>query len=104
MTAAPYPPGVTAVIPTRNRADLAGHAVRSALEQTYPPHEVIVVDDASDAVEAAKLAGLASDRVRILRSETRVGGGAARNLGWKAARSPLVAFLDDDDVGLRSLC
>ncbi|MGW8266954.1 MAG: glycosyltransferase family 2 protein, partial [Longimicrobiales bacterium] len=73
---------------------------RSALNHTYPPHEVIVVDDASEGEEAAKLAGLSSDRVRILRSETRVGGGAARNLGWKAARSPLVAFLDDDDVWL----
>lgn len=100
MTRGPHPPGVTAVIPTRNRADLAGEAIRSVLNQTYPPHEVIVVDDASEANQASELLRLSSDRVRIVRSELPVGGGAARNLGWRAARSPLVAFLDDDDVWL----
>ena len=89
---------VTVVIPSRNRGALAREAVASVLRQTRPPGEVIVVDDASNPEEARKLAALQGEGVRVLRSRVRVGGSAARNMGWKAATTALVAFLDDDDV------
>src|SRR3546814_20145641 len=38
---------VTVVIPTSNRPQVTGRAVRSVLAQTYAIHEIIIVDDAS---------------------------------------------------------
>ena len=84
----------TVVIPARNRAELIGRAVSSALRQTLAPDEVIVVDDASTdtTVEAAEQAG-----ARVLTSGAAGGSGPARNRGVAAARSDWIAFLDSDD-------
>ena len=41
-------PTVSAVIPTHNRPDFLVAAIESILAQTYPVHEVIVVDDGSE--------------------------------------------------------
>jgi GT2 family glycosyltransferase len=82
------PPEVTVVVATRNRRD--------RLIETVPRHEgpVIVVDNGSDdggpdAVEAA------CPHVTVVRlGENR--GAAARNVGVRLARTPFVAFADDD--------
>jgi glycosyltransferase involved in cell wall biosynthesis len=90
---------VAAVIPARNAMPFVLEAVGSALAQRLPLHEIVVVDDGStdgtgDAVERRfRDAG----PVRVVRG--RFGSAAAaRNAGWRAARSPWVAFLDADDL------
>lgn len=86
-------PQLSVIIPTHNRPRLLPIAVQSALEQTYPDLEVIVVDDASDPPVR-----LAPDpRLRVIRLEQGVGGAGARNVGTKAARGRWVTYLDDDD-------
>ncbi|MFO7894461.1 MAG: glycosyltransferase family A protein [Longimicrobiales bacterium] len=91
-------PRVSVVLPTRNRADLLGRAVASALAQTVRDIEVIVVDDASDddTPEAVAALGRADLRVRGIRRPEPGGAPAARNAGIDAARGDVVAFLDDD--------
>ncbi|HEX5501717.1 MAG TPA: glycosyltransferase [Thermomicrobiales bacterium] len=86
---------VSVIIPTYNRAALLARAVASALAATRPGDEVLVVDDGStDATEVA----LAPFRERVRYLPVPHGGaGAARNHGVRAARNPLVAFLDSDD-------
>lgn len=79
-------------------------ALASALDQTLPPREVIVVDDASRPEVAPQLTELEPHGVRVIRSPDRIGGGAARNLGWRQAQTELVAFLDDDDTWRREKC
>jgi glycosyltransferase involved in cell wall biosynthesis len=94
---------ISVVIPTFQRVDVAVRAVRSALEQTEPPLEVIVCDDASiDATEATFKAWAARDqRVRYLRNARNAGTPAVgRNAGVAAARGDWIAFLDDDDSWL----
>ena len=85
-------PRVTVVIPVWGRyAQLLDEAVAGVIASTVPT-EIVVVDNASD--EAVQ----ASPGVRVLRSSTRLSVGAARNLGLDAVRTPLVVFLDADDV------
>jgi hypothetical protein len=96
VTAA-YPNLVSVVIPTRDRAALVGRAIRSVLSQTWPDLELIVVDDGSTDGTSAAVAGVADDRVRLVRSELPTGPGAARNEGIRRARGDWVAFLDSDD-------
>ncbi|OBF16548.1 glycosyltransferase [Mycobacterium sp. ACS4331] len=84
-------PAISVVIPTVGRASLRA-AVDSALKQTVPPMEVIVVVDAECDPDFPD-----DDRVRVVRTPGRVGPGRARQLGIDSARGDLIALLDDDD-------
>ncbi len=86
---------VSIIIPTWNRASLVGEAVESALAQTCPWCEVIVVDDGSTDETAAALARFGG-RIRVLRQPQR-GCASARNAGAASARGRYLAFLDSDD-------
>ena len=90
------PARVSIVIPTHNRAGLLRLAVDSALAQTYPQVEVIVVDDGSTDGTAAMVAQY-GERVTYLRQANR-DVAAARNTGIRAASGDYLAFLDDDDL------
>lgn len=91
---------VSAVIPTRNRSELVVKAVQSALHQTHPRIEVIVVIDGSDPQTESALAKIHDPRIRIFLLAANVGGAEARNIGVRAARGEWIAFLDDDDEWL----
>jgi histidinol-phosphate phosphatase family protein len=88
------------VVPTTGRASLGRLLGALDAGPGLPPRALILVDDRSvadrDGVLAAVPEGL-SARVEILASGGR-GPAAARNAGWRAARAPWVAFLDDDVV------
>jgi hypothetical protein len=86
---------VSTVIPTYNRAHFVRRAVESALSQSRPGDEVIVVDDGSTDNTAEVLAPY-GDRIKYVRTANG-GGGAARNVGVRHATRDLVAFLDSDD-------
>jgi glycosyltransferase involved in cell wall biosynthesis len=87
---------VSVIIPTYNRADYIEAAVRSALEQTQPPDEIIVVDDGSTDETPAILARFGLP-VIVLR-QSNGGEAAARNAGLRRATSDAVLFLDSDDL------
>ncbi|MEO5885718.1 MAG: glycosyltransferase family 2 protein [Candidatus Limnocylindrales bacterium] len=94
---------VSVVIPTHGRPDLVPRAVASVLAQTMADLELIVVVDGPDRATEAALAELGradGGRLRILVNPASVGGGAARNIGVRAATGAWVAFLDDDDAWL----
>jgi mycofactocin system glycosyltransferase len=89
---------VTVVVPVRDRA--AGVARLLAALRADPDTAavpVLVVDDGS-ADPAALAAVAAAADADVLRSEVSQGPAAARNTGLRAARTPLVAFLDSDCV------
>jgi len=90
---------VSVVIPAFNAAEYIERTLRSALDQTYGPLEIIVVNDGStdDTLALAESFTQADDRLRII--TTSNGGVArARNVGVAAARGVFVAFLDADDL------
>ncbi len=93
-------PAVSVVIPTWNRAASVRRAIDSVLAQDFTDLEVIVVDDASTDDTAQAVRGIADGRVRLLEQPVNQGVSAARNRGIAAARAPLIAFLDSDDIWL----
>jgi glycosyltransferase involved in cell wall biosynthesis len=88
------------VIPTYNREELIGETLRSALGQSEPNIEVIVVDDMSnDGTEAIVREMAKQDpRLTYVRQSERLGAPAARNRGAEMAKSDFVMFLDSDDL------
>lgn len=84
---------LTVVVPTRDRADRLAGCLDALLADVGPDDEVLVVDSAS--ADDATAAVARSRGVAVLRLD-RPGSSRARNAGWRAASTPLVAFVDDD--------
>ena len=93
MTAAG--PGVSVVVPTRDRPGALSACLAALEQQTAPAFEVVVVDDGSRDPGAVAAVVAGAPRARLLRGGGR-GPAAARNLGAAAARAPVVCFTDDD--------
>lgn len=91
-------PLVSVVIPTHNRGARLTGAVASALGQTLPPLEILVVDDASPDPSAERAACGIDPRVRYLCLEQKSNAASARNHGAAMARGDWLAFLDSDDA------
>jgi len=91
--------GVTLVVPNRNNSRYLRQCLVSALGQTLPFEEVIVVDDASedDSLEVIRCVASGDPRVRIISLGSRVGVSAARHAGIEAAVSSHITTLDSDD-------
>src|SRR5690606_15764736 len=87
-------PLVSIVIPCYNHARFLGEAIESALGQTYPRVEVVVVDDGSTDDTAAVVVRYPA--VRYVR-QANAGLAAARNAGLRASTGELLVFLDADD-------
>jgi glycosyltransferase involved in cell wall biosynthesis len=86
------------IIAAYNVEGFIGPAVESALGQTHPEVEVIVVNDGSTDDTASALAPF-RDRIRYVEQPNR-GLAAARNRGLEEARGTYVALLDGDDLWL----
>lgn len=87
-------PQVSIIITTRDRAEMAKHALDTALSQTFVGVEVVVVDDGSNL---PFLLDRDHPRVSVERLSEPRGVSAARNAGAARARGRWVTFLDDDD-------
>ena len=90
---------VSVVIPTYNRCSIVRRAIDSALNQTRPAREVIVVDDGSTDGTAEWVKKHYGCRVRVI-AQSNKGVAGARNSGILEASSDLIAFLDSDDEWL----
>ena len=88
---------VSIIIPCRNAGPWLAAALDSALAQTWPHTEIIVVDDGSTDDSPAIARAYASRGVQTVGQEGR-GASAARNHGLRRARGEFVQFLDADDL------
>lgn len=90
------PPLVSICVINHNYARFLPAAIDSALSQTWPDVEVVVVDDGSTDASHDVIAGYAG---RIMAVHKANGGqGSAFNAGFAACSGDLVVFLDADDV------
>lgn len=92
----PKQPVVSIIITNHNYASFLPQAIESALGQTYPCTEVIVVDDGSTDTSHEIIASYRDRIIPVLKGNG--GQGSAFNAGYTASRGDLVAFLDADDV------
>lgn len=86
---------VSVVIPHYQRESLLEEAILSVQRQSFPPKEIIVVDDGSPSPPNALCGRLG---VRLLSMDHCGMPGAVRNRGVESVQTPWVAFLDSDDV------
>ena len=89
-------PSISIIINNFNYARFLRQSIDSALGQTHPRIEVIVVDDVSTD-ESRDIIRSYGDRVRPVLHEKNGGQGAALNSGFEASRGEVVIFLDADD-------
>jgi glycosyltransferase involved in cell wall biosynthesis len=85
---------VSVIVPCYNHAHFLGEAIESALAQTYPYLEIIVVDDGSS--DNTREVAARYPQVRYVRQENQ-GLAAARNTGLRHSTGSYLVFLDADD-------
>jgi glycosyltransferase involved in cell wall biosynthesis len=93
-------PLVSLAIPIFNGSDFMRFAIDSALAQTYPHVEIIVVNDgSSDGGETEKIALSYGDRIRYY-SKSNGGVGSALNLALNKSCGEYFCWLSHDDLYL----
>ena len=93
MTQAPL---VSIIVNNYNYGRYLGEAIDSALGQTYPRLEVIVVDDGSTDNSREIIAGYGDRIIPVLKANG--GQGSALNAGFAVSTGDLILFLDSDDM------
>ena len=87
---------ISVVIPCYNASGLLAETLSSALAQTVPADEIIVIDDGSTD-DSADIARSFGSKVRLVQQEN-AGESVARNRGFELASGEWIALLDADDI------
>ncbi|HLH03509.1 MAG TPA: glycosyltransferase [Bryobacteraceae bacterium] len=90
-------PLVSILIPAYNAEHWIADTVRSAMAQTWPRKEIIIVDDGSRDQTLASARRFESDSVRVV-SQRNQGAAAARNTALSLSRGDYIQWLDADDL------
>ncbi len=90
-------PLVSIIIPCFNAEQWLAGTLQSALAQTWPRTEIIVVDDGSSDQSVAVAQSFEAKGVRLL-TQINAGAGVARNTGLAVAQGDFIQYLDADDL------
>ncbi len=91
-------PAVSVIMPAYRVTQYIGEALDSVLAQTFTNYEIIVVNDGSpDTEDLERVLQPYRESIVYIKQENR-GLSGARNTAIRAARSPLIALLDPDDM------
>ena len=90
-------PLVSIIIPVFNSEKYIGATIASAVEQTWPNKEIIVVDDGSTDKSLEIAEKLKDSFIKVFSQENK-GASVARNKGLKEAKGEYIQFLDADDL------
>ena len=93
-------PRVSVVVATYRRPDLLREALASVAAQTFRDLETIVAEDGGTEETARVVAESGAPAAKHLALPFAGRHGRTRNEALRLVRSPLVAFLDDDDLWL----
>jgi len=90
-------PLVSILIPAYNAEEWIAETIRSAIAQTWPRKEVIVVDDGSCDRTREVAQAFASKEVKVVTKENE-GAAAARDHAWQLSQGDYIQWLDADDL------
>lgn len=92
-------PAISIVIPCFNGERWIAETISSALSQSVPPAEIVIVDDGSTDGSLRLVSGFAQTHPRLVRviRQPNQGAPAARAAGLEATHSSYIAFVDADD-------
>jgi glycosyltransferase involved in cell wall biosynthesis len=93
----PLPPLVSILIPAHNAEDWIADTISSALAQTWPNKEIIVVDDGSTDQTLSAARRFASEGVSVV-TQKHQGASAARNKAFSLCQGDYIQWLDADDL------
>jgi glycosyltransferase involved in cell wall biosynthesis len=88
---------VSILMPAFNSEEWIAQAIRSALAQTWPRKEIIVVDDGSKDQTAAIARRFASKELTVVSTQNQ-GSAAARNHALRLCQGEYIQWLDADDL------
>ncbi len=94
---------ISIIIPCFNDFQFIEQAVNSALNQTYPHKEIIVVDDGSN-FETKEVLKKIEPKITKLITQENFGQSKARNVGIEASKGDFVLVLDSDDYFESTFC
>jgi glycosyltransferase involved in cell wall biosynthesis len=89
-------PTVSIIITSFNYARFLNNAIDSALGQTFPDKEVIVVDDGSNDNSRQIISGYGKQITAVLKENA--GQASAFNAGFLVSKGDIILFLDSDDA------
>ncbi|MBE5962363.1 MAG: glycosyltransferase family 2 protein [Lachnospiraceae bacterium] len=97
--------GISIIIPAYNAEKTIGRCIDSAIAQTYPDLEIIIIDDGSTdhTLENCRKYEQDSDKVKVF-SKKNGGVSAARNYGIQKATRDYILFMDSDDYMKPGMC
>ncbi|MDD2765427.1 MAG: glycosyltransferase family A protein [Opitutaceae bacterium] len=90
-------PFVSIIIPCHNAAPWLAETLESALTQTWPAKEIILIDDGSTDESQVVARSYEPRGVRVL-TQANQGASAARNRAFRESRGDFIQFLDADDL------
>ena len=90
-------PLVSILIPAYNAEPWISDTIRSALAQSWPRTEIIIVDDGSRDRTLAVAQTFASEKVKVV-TQPNQGAAAARNQAFALAQGDYIQWLDADDL------
>ena len=88
---------VSILIPAYNAERWIGQTIESALNQTWPRKEIIVVDDGSRDETVTVARRYSSPQLRVVRQPNQ-GASAARNKAFSLCQGEFIQWLDADDL------
>ena len=90
-------PLVSILIPAYNSQQWIRDTIESALAQTWPRKEIIVVDDGSSDQTLRLARQFSSKSVNVI-AQSNQGASAARNMAFRACQGDYIQWLDADDL------
>jgi PST family polysaccharide transporter len=98
VAAEPKPrPLVSILVPAYNAQNWIADTLRSALDQTWEPKEIIVVDDGSSDRTLEIARQFESESLRVIAQKNQ-GAAAARNTAFALSKGDYIQWLDADDL------
>jgi glycosyltransferase involved in cell wall biosynthesis len=95
----PYRPSISIILTVYNGASTLRQSLDSLLNQTYPIHQIIVIDDGSTDTSAEIAQSVAAEHLQVqVVTIANSGRAHARNVGLELATGELVTFAEDDAI------